>query len=665
MFIVILCIACNTNDQFKNSDTVPKAVDSISILIEQSKNSASNLDQQKKDLLKAYKYNSALKNDTLKNKNLTEIAEQIINFKDARFFKKVNNEVFLLSKKLKDTFGIGESFRRYGNYYLLKEDLDSAYYFYQQAYKLYDIAKDEYHSGRILYGMASVKTDLRDYTGSEKLTFQAIKKLSPLNKNTSLYLCHYLQGVNFYELKEYEKALFYHQKAIKYLEKAKYKANYRELSLNFIGNVYTDMGRSTEAVNSFEKALEYGDLRNSDIRFYATVTDNLAYAKFKNGDTLNVEKQFKEALKIRDSVNNVSGIVINKLHLAEYYVSKKDTAKAIEYTIDAGKLAKSVNNHRDRLAALKLLSKLDKTNAKTYLEEYIALSDSLHTEERTIRNKSTRIEYETDEYIEETERLALQNILITVIGGVLILVFALLYFIRRQRAKNKELLFESEQQKANEEIYSLMLKQQVKLEEGRTEERVRISEELHDGVLGKLFGTRVGLGFLALKGEDEDMEDYNAYVEELQGIEKEIRDISHELKNDILKSKTGLVSIIDQYINNLSKLQNFKYTVSSDSEINWDTIDDKLKVTLYRIIQEAIQNIIKHAKANTVAIAFSVKAKLLYLTITDDGMGFDTNKKNQGIGLKNMKSRILKHQGEFRINAVTNEGTTITIIISI
>lgn len=351
--------------------------------------------------------------------------------------------------------------------------------------------------------------------------------------------------------------------------------------------------------------------------------------------------------------------------MAEFYFSKGDSLKAIDFTKDANRLAATVDNHRDRLAALKLLSKIDKANSDTYLSTYIALNDSLQIQERAIRNKFTRIRYETDEYVEETERLATQNILISIIGIISVLLLSLLYFIKRQSSKNKELVFEKQQQKANEEIYELMLERQAKLEEGRLEERNRISEDLHDGVLGKLFGTRVGLGFLDIEGDDTTLEKHQFYIDEMQHIEREIRDISHELKSNILSSDADFPLIIGDYIKPKSELHLFNYAINNNQAIPWKNIDDDIKVSLYRIIQEAIQNILKHASATTITINFDLNQETLLLSIVDDGSGFDERTIKKGIGLKNMKSRVAKFKGTIVLNSNIDKGTTLTITIPI
>ncbi|MDO9593712.1 MAG: ATP-binding protein, partial [Lutibacter sp.] len=210
-----------------------------------------------------------------------------------------------------------------------------------------------------------------------------------------------------------------------------------------------------------------------------------------------------------------------------------------------------------------------------------------------------------------------------------------------------------------------MLKQQSSLEEGRLKERQRISEDLHDGVLGKIFGTRLALGFLNIKGDNETVAKHKLYVDELQNIEKEIRTISHELKNEILSSQTDFIKIVENLLETQSKISNFKYKIINNKAA-WDSIGNKIKINFYRIIQEAIQNINKYSKAKNVKIAFDLIDGSVYLYIIDDGVGFNANSKSAaGIGLKNMRSRVSKLNGNFNIKSVKDKGTTISIFVPI
>ncbi|MGV8947186.1 MAG: tetratricopeptide repeat-containing sensor histidine kinase [Lutibacter sp.] len=665
MFFILSTISfigCNTKLDNLNNSNLGKA-DSIFVWIQQSKNKSFDLEYRKECLLKAYYYNNQ-NNDSIKNNNLLKIAFEAYNLNDTILFKKTNLEAFILSKKLFDNFGIADTHWNFGNYYSDREIMDSAYYYYSKAYNNFEVIDHQYFAGKMLYNMAIIQKNIKDYTGSEILAFQAISIFKKLNKNENLYLCYNLLGTIFNQIQEYDKAIMYHNIAIELSEKTEKKGTKREISLNNLGMVYQELDSNKMAIVYFNKALENDNLINENINLYARLIDNRAYTKFLAGDTINVLQDYNTSLHIRDSINYISGIITSKLHLAKYYAKYLDTPKAISNATEANILAKTANGNRDVLVSLLLLSQLDANNASTYFKNYVTLSDSLQIQERQIRNKFTRIRFETDEYIAENEKISQQKLLISIGSAVALLILSLLYFIRVQRTKNKELHYEKEQQKANEEIYSLMLKQQSTLEEGRLKERQRISEDLHDGVLGKIFGTRLALGFLNIKGDSDTITKHKFYVDDLQNIEKEIRTISHELKNEILSSQTDFIKIVENLLINQSEIGNFKFEIIN-TKVGWDKIDDRIKINVYRIIQEAIQNIHKYSKAKNVKIEFDLIKDSIFLYIIDDGVGFDVNLRSKGIGLRNMKSRVQKLNGTFDLKSVKNKGTTVSISIPI
>ncbi|MHB1147137.1 MAG: tetratricopeptide repeat-containing sensor histidine kinase [Lutibacter sp.] len=654
--------SCHTSNQDITTKIVK--VDSVSIWIQNAKNVSLDFGNRKQSLYKAYQQNNLQKNDSVKNSNLAKIAYEGYELKDSVFFLKANLEAQKLSIKLRDTFGIADTHWSYGMYYLENEILDSAYYHYYEAYKYFQAAKHNFFSGKMLYNMAIIQQDAKDYTGSEVLTFQAISIFKKLQKYNDLYLCYNLLGTIFKQMQEYDNAIMYHTKAMEILKNIEKNGTYKESSLNNLALVYQKQGDYKMAIAYFNKALKNKNLKIQDINLYSKIIDNLAYTKFLSGDTVNVLHDYNKSLYIRDSLNYISGVITSKLHLAEFYMKYGDTAKALLHAEEAHKLAEDVSNNRDVLASLLLLSKLDTKNANNYFKNYAALNESLLTEERKIRDKFTRIRFETDEYIEETEMLSEQKMKISIASVLAILILSLLYFLKVQRTKNKELLFEKEQQKANEEIYSLMLMQQSSLEEGRLKERQRISEDLHDGVLGKIFGTRLALGFLNINGDDETITKHKLYVDELQNIEKEIRTISHELKNEILSSQTDFIKIVEKLLETQSEISGFDFKIMNNKAA-WDTVDNKIKINFYRIIQEAIQNINKYSKAKNVKIAFDLIEDSVCLIIEDDGVGFDADSKSNGIGLKNMKSRVSKLNGNFDIKSAVNKGTKISIFVPV
>lgn len=614
---------------------------------------------------KAYfvvKYN---KIDTSANRKLSRIAYQYLMLKDTVRFTKLNNEVYAHALKLKDTFSMADTHWSFANLYKELEVYDTAYFHYNKANKYFEDIDQQYYAANMLYGMSFIKGRFRDYPGSEILMVKTIEKYERLNDYEALFGAYEHLGILYEEMKEYNRALFYYKRATEYQDKIEKGKLPKHAGLNSIALMYQGMGEYDKALQYFERILEDNNLKTSDISHYARVLDNRAYCKLLIGDTINLRQDFYMALSIRDSTNNKAGIVTSKIHLSQYFAKAKDSVKAFQYAKEANVLAKLIKNSGDYLESLWFLSKLDSKNAKDYLIKYIAFSDSLQNVDRNIQNKFTRIAYETDEYIEETERLSQQKTLILIGSFVLILIISLVYYILVQKSRTKRLVLETEQQKANERIYILTLKQQVKLEEEKTKERNRISQELHDGILGKLFGVRLDMGFLDIRGDDITLKQYALFLDELHKIEKEIRDVSHKLNATFDSSEIDSSFIIKQMLENKSRQGNFTYQLHIDQSIVWIALDEIIKVNLYRILQEALQNVIKYSKAQNVNLSFSVQNNSLTVLLIDDGIGFNIKKQNKGIGIKNMKSRIKQLKGVFRIQSDIEGGTAIHFTIPI
>jgi len=290
------------------------------------------------------------------------------------------------------------------------------------------------------------------------------------------------------------------------------------------------------------------------------------------------------------------------------------------------------------------------------------LSDSLLRNERQARDKFTRIEFETDQIIAEKEQISKERLIFLLSSIGLLIAAILIYIIISQRAKNKQLRFNQLQQEANEEIYNLMLAQQNKIEEGRTVEKKRISKELHDGILGKLFGTRLSLDSLNMVNTPDAVKTREKYLNGLKNIEEEIRKISHDLSNDFV-SDSNFVDIISALIETQTQAYNLKFSFENDASINWDDFPNKTKIHIYRMLQETLQNIYKHANANEVKISFKLKNNVILMSIEDDGDGFNVNKARKGIGLKNIDSRVSEIGGVAKVFSEINKGTKFEISI--
>lgn len=664
IFLLVLS-SCEKHRAINAFDNLELTNDSISFWIKASKNPSISISKRKDFLNKSYHSLTLSKIDTFQVRNLSSVAYQTLKLGDTALFKERNEEVLILAEKHRDSFSIGDFHWNYASYYSNKEVYDTAYYHFNLANENFERSGYLYEAATTQYGMAFIKGRFKDYSGSEILTFQAIKKFKKLKNNKSLYSAYNHLASLQNDIYEYNRALFYHEKALEYLKKADDSKNFYEASLNNIGVTFINKQNYSKALEYFNKILNNDSLRLQNPERYAMVIDNKAHGKLLMGDTVNVLNQLRTSLHIRDSLNIKGGKTISNLHLSNYYKFVQDTIKAIQYAKEAETLAKEIKNSRDYLVSLKLLADLDNDGSQYYLERYIQFNDSLQILDRKIQNKFTRIDYETDEFIEETKRLSQQRIWIVLTGLGVLTILTLIYFLKIQKSKNENLYLEAEQQKANEQVYILTLQQQAKLEAEKIKERNRISEELHDGILGKLFGARLGLGFLNFEAEKEVKKQHQLFLEELQIIEKEIREVSHRLSENFDSSNINFIVNAQQLLVSNSKVGDFKFKLNFEETINWYEIDGIIKVNLYRIIQQALQNIIKYAKAKNVVVEFSLIKEILLLTIKDDGIGLNTKSKKKGIGMKNMQSRVEKLQGNFKFYSKKNEGMKIEIRIPI
>ena len=119
--------------------------------------------------------------------------------------------------------------------------------------------------------------------------------------------------------------------------------------------------------------------------------------------------------------------------------------------------------------------------------------------------------------------------------------------------------------------------------------------------------------------------------------------------------------IVKTLIDTQTQAYKLTYTFNEDNKIHWDDVSNKTKIHVYRIVQETMQNIYKHANAKHIKISFQLKNSVILLSIEDDGSGFNVVKAKKGIGLKNINSRVKEIGGKVNIESKTDIGTTVSI----
>ncbi|OYU82336.1 MAG: sensor histidine kinase [Flavobacterium sp. BFFFF1] len=608
---------------------------------------------------RAFSIISKADNDSITRVNYFKVANRFFNMNAMEDYRKTVDIIIPKANQAKDTLSLAKSNEYLGDYFGKKFQSEKAYSYYFDAEKLYSVKKEYAKTAKVVLNKAIIQLNEKDFVGSEKSVFKALKLLQKENDEDLRYQGTNILGIIYDELAEYRKSIEYYNKALQIASTGNVSVamQAKATTLNNLGALYQKEHKYKEALGYFNQSLQQEHLYEDNPLLYGNLKYNIGYSMFKLNDYSLLPKLYYDALKIADSLQFAPNIIACNLNLSEFYLVQSDTSRAYDFASKAYFLAKTNRIPKDILTSLKQLALSNPKKKSDYSEQYIKITDSLQLAERQIRNKLGRIEYETDQLVTEKANLVEQRKTLIYIALGIILIGVFIFVIRFQAAKNRELRLVQEQQAANEEIYRLMITQQDKVEETRQAEKRRIAQEIHDGVLGKLFGTRMHLGLLNDKeGNDAKMERV-VYIDELKTLEQELREISHDLNSEKQAVANNFVQMVMHFIDTQRTVCKAEITITMDKTIEWTAVDSLAKINLYRILQEAFQNVNKHAQANQVNVVFDKTEGQVRLVIQDDGVGFNYTKKKKGIGMLNMRSRISSSGGSMDVITGLGQGT--------
>lgn len=662
----MILFSCTKKDQLDKDATSPE--DSLPVYLSLANDINLSYTFKQKYNRKAFSVVINQKNDSLNRVNLFKIANRYYNMNDLKSYRVISELVLDRAIITKDSVSIAKAYTYLGDYYGSQIISDSAFRNYYKAQKIYLKINDQYNLAKTLLSKASLQFNEGDFFGSEISVFKALNILKE-KKNVSdqLYECYNLLGVLYNEREEYGKSLEFQNKALSMLNDPSIAPDLqlKATSLNNIGFIYMGMQDYKKAIGYFEQGLQQKNLYGEKTILYAMLLDNLAYSKFKDKRMDGLPDEFYKSLKIRDSLGLKAAMISNQIHLSEYYAFKKDTFKAIQFSKQALMLSRRSSKPNNTLQALKQLAIVDPNNASIYSKEYIQMNDRMLRAERRMGEKFSRIEYETNEIKDQNSNLQEKNRALVYVFSICTLLGLFFYVYKTQQAKNRELLFKQQQQIANEDIYNLMISQQNDIEMTRIKEKKKVAQELHDGVLGRMFGVRISLDSLDKVDEAQAAQKRKKYLTELKHIEEDIREISHDLNREKSELINNFIAILNKLFENQQNTYNSKLVTSFDPHIKWELVSNIVKINLYRIIQEALQNCNKYADANTITVEFKSEIDYLILSISDDGNGFNTKRTKNGIGLHNIQYRAKECKGTVTVKSAKGEGTILIIKVPI
>jgi signal transduction histidine kinase len=208
-----------------------------------------------------------------------------------------------------------------------------------------------------------------------------------------------------------------------------------------------------------------------------------------------------------------------------------------------------------------------------------------------------------------------------------------------------------------------MLAQKQKVDEVKRMEQKRVSEELHDGILGKMLGARMVLTGLNKRADADSIQERSDAIVALKNIENELRCISHELSHSAYQKINNFVNSIYSLLESAKEKSTINTTFNYNEDEDWDSLLGDIKINVYRIIQENLQNAIKHSACSNFFVNFEIDQDVFLVTIGDNGTGFSFDKERKGIGIRNIRSRVAKMKGTWTIDTAPGKGTLMKLSI--
>jgi signal transduction histidine kinase len=264
--------------------------------------------------------------------------------------------------------------------------------------------------------------------------------------------------------------------------------------------------------------------------------------------------------------------------------------------------------------------------------------------EKTIAQKSLEVA-QKEVQLQKSRQLTLYSTGSTLVA-LLVALLVYLHFRNKRRLHQRQL--QSLQQE--KEIHLLQAVMQ-----GEEKERSRIAKDLHDGVAGMLAAVKMHFNSVALHiGGVLQTEGYQQGLKLLDEASQEVRKTSHNLMPEVLLQH-GLDEAIRRYCNNVTNSR--KLLVQYDSIGEVGRFVDSFELSVYRIVQELLNNIVKHSRASEAIVQITSQQQFLSITIEDNGIGLSNDhQQKDGIGLKSLQTRVKAMNGKIEFDSAAGQG---------
>ncbi|MEB8345378.1 tetratricopeptide repeat protein [Flavobacteriaceae bacterium KMM 6898] len=538
----------------------------------------------------------------------------------------------------------------------------------------------------------------------QALTFfnTALVSFENLDKKADVAKCYYKIGKSYSRISDFEKALFYSFESLRRNEALKEEkeiikvstqigaiylvtGDYKNSNFNFkhalklqeknnddkgLILTYLNLGALSQKQKHFEEALAYFQSGLEKVGKFSTVDvdsidllDNKSILLGNIGSTLRAQDKFEasldylfQALALKKEVNRNRSTAHTCNDIAETFIKMNNYAKAKDYALEAVRYAKNVSINQESWGYY-LISKCDYAlqdykSSYDNFQIYNRLKDSIFNTQKAARINELQIQYKTEKrdfqietqkkdiaFLDTQNKLKSQLLWFGGIGLLSVFGFVLVLKSREKVKKDKKI-----QERFSQELI-----------EAQESERTRVALELHDGVGQQLM-------MLVRKAKnDGDQISESLSTNTLEHV----RNISRNLHPASIE-QLGFTAAVKELINDFDELTDTIFKI--DIETIDDELDKKNELHLYRIFQESLSNMVKHANASHATISLKKEHTFIMLSIKDTGKGFDYSekkKKSKSLGMKSLVERCHIMKAKLKIHSTPSKGTEIMVFLPI
>lgn len=581
----------------------------------------------------------ARQNQPVENRSGSFILEQPKQYSEEAIFSPDSlitlNEIIAKSEPfIQDSiiFNLGVAFRKIGDYNL------SAFYFYK-GLELSESQGDASLKAKYLTNIGINHSRSGNFNKSRLFYREALNVYELLKDSLRISYVYNNISMQYYREDNYHQALAYYQAANAI--KQKLGLTGLKLNPNNPGQIYHKLG-------DYQKALYYHQLALT---------------------------QIKEA-----SESNFYAESISLLYIGDVYVDMGDLNNALANYEKSLSLAKQID-------AKKIIEKVlggisityaklqDFKNAYSFNEEQKRYIDTLTIYSNQVSGLEAQYAIKVQEKELELIKANSENeinrrnfiiIVITVVFAFLLGIIYLIFYNYKKNLKSENLIQKKnellKEQRVNQLLKEKELKSMKAFIEGQEKERIRVARDLHDGLGGTLAGLR--LSFERVTEKNPDNLQLVQLTKGFDQVYQEVRTVASNLAPPKFQS-TYFTDILHSYFIDLTSSNQIVVNADFQPEEKLNLLPEKIKIELYRIIQELLANVLKHAAASSIEIQLMKHDEFVNLIVEDNGKGFNTNKKYKGMGVTNVTSRVELLNGKIDIDSKENRGTMFNIDIPV